>query len=203
MPPSDPPAASSPSSTAEAPSGRAPSSASPVAAGTEERRAALAKAAFDAVAPRLRPGDNPTNTTMWDVALTPVVPAAWPPDGTVVTYVYARGRSARLSDGEHVAAPFARIVSAPGAVDRVSSLGKRLVERGVQGVRPLGSEEIAVPGAAQLEGTVRQLSRAQVEAPPPDDLRASYCLWKSTNGVIAADVVAASPAFFRWLACKP
>lgn len=187
---SSPPAASPPATTA---------SAVPVVEG-EDRRVTLAKAALRAVEPKLLPGDTATNTTMWRHALAPVVPATWPPDGSVVTLVYASGHRMGLADGEQVAAPFARIVTASGN-DRLETLGSTLVDRGIQGVRPMRREEMAVPHATKLDATVRALTAASVQAPPSPELKASYCQWKSLNGIIAPDIVAAQPAFFRWLGC--
>jgi hypothetical protein len=190
------PVAASNSDAAPKPS-RAPERSAPMTT----TYAALAKAAFAPLAPAIDASRGPPKI-FWREALAPVVPSSWPPNGVVVRYVYARAIGG-ISDGERIAAPFARIVSAPGAAPRVETLATSLIDLGVQGVRPVRASELPARSLDEVEAEVIALTAAAATSPPPSAIKTAYCFWKKFNGVIADPIAARHREFFGWLACQP
>jgi len=145
----------------------------------------------------------------WSFAVTPPIPAAWPPDGKGVVYYYAFAygmNPSRLADGEWIAAPWARVkVDATGqAAPQLEMLTKGIKEVGIQGVRPLRDEEIkTLDQQAAVEEQIQTISKKTslrgIDAKP---LKQFFQLWCSTNGVIVEQLRSKHPQFFDWVGCK-
>jgi hypothetical protein len=145
----------------------------------------------------------------WSFAVTPPIPAAWPPDGKGVVYYYAYAygmNPSRLADGEWIAAPWARVkVDATGqAASQLEMLTKGIKEVGIQGVRPLRDEEIkTLDQQAAVEEQIQTISKKTslrgIDAKP---LKQFFQLWCSTNGVIVEQLRSKHPQFFDWVGCK-
>jgi hypothetical protein len=135
-------------------------------------------------------------TVFWDYRVAPPLPSEWPmaPRSTLVRWVYGAGRDVNLSDGERIAAPWARLdVGADGALT-LTTLSKRLDVIGTQGVRPVSKDDAeTVRRVHQADDALRKNDLAQV--------RAGYCLWRSWNGAIAGHLEAKHAAFFAALDC--
>jgi hypothetical protein len=132
----------------------------------------------------------------WDPRVAPPLPSEWPmtPKGTLVRWVYAAGRDMNLSDGERVAAPWARIdLSAEGARN-LTTLSSALEPFDTQGVRPVSKAEVEVLGQlAEAEASLRKNDL--------DAVKAGYCAWRSMNGTIAQRIEPKHAAFFKALRC--
>lgn len=114
----------------------------------------------------------------WQYRVSPPFPATWPSskDAPVVFYVYAtKFNPMRIMDGVHVAAPWAEIQVDPtnASPPKVTIKKKKLVDIGIQGVRPLKKEEIN-----------------------------SQCAWIKNNSVIAKQIEPLQQSFFASLECK-
>lgn len=139
--------------------------------------------------------------------LSPPFPDAWPLSGPLVLryHAYATRLGAGVSDGEHVAKPWA--VGLLAGKSRFDVTSKKLVELGIQGVRPIDGEELAaLRQDASLRGWWDELALhpddAKVAAEKRVQMRSFYCVWKKLNGVIAQVIVPQHAAFFGWLGCE-
>ena len=138
-------------------------------------------------------------TRGWTLQVTPAFPTAWPADGTTRRYAFAYRVPPRMADAAEVAAPWAVAEQRPGAPATVIPLGQGLSPLGLQGVRPMGGEEMALAGrTAEVDALL---------ATPPDAagaalIRAFHCNWRRRQGVIAAAVLPLHPAFDAWLGCR-
>lgn len=146
---------------------------------------------------------------VWSLALTPALPAAWPPapggQTPWIRYAYARGRKfppEGLADAERISAPWLRIEMLAGRPEaRFVLLATGLQPVSIQGVRPLRKEEADVLFRSQ-EYDVPPASLPQSFS--PDDprlapLRAYYRLWLQTNGAVAELIKANHVKFFEWI----
>jgi hypothetical protein len=120
-------------------------------------------------------------------------------------YAYASGNSLErpLADGIHVAAPWARVEVEPaaGLVVRVEQLSPETREVGIQGVRPVSREELAIyDERASVEAYLRGL-RALPEAGTAETQRLQryYRTWLKYNGTIARAIQAYHEAYFAWV----
>ena len=128
----------------------------------------------------------------WMPALSPPLPSSWPPDGRVRRYAFAYRPRPGLADGAEVAAPWA-------IVEReVTVLDRTLTPLGIQGVRPLRAEEIAL---AERDAEVAALLAGPPDAAGAALVRAFHCGWAGRQGVIARDILARHPDFAAWLGC--
>ena len=118
--------------------------------------------------------------------------------GTLVRYSFAMRLNPSVSDGAEMAAPWAKSTLNSTGKIVVEQLSARLRPLGLQGVRPLRSEEIALLGREQ---EVEQ--RFLVGGKPATDgvVRDFTCSWISRQGVVAAAIMPLHPSFERWLAC--
>lgn len=170
---------------------------------SESALEAVVSDAWRRVEPRTT-GSDPLRA--WHVRLTPPFPVIWPPvkEPRFDYYAYAYRRDPALADGEHVAAPWARI--------RVRWLRDEdpelvlLTEEpraiGVQGVRPLEEEEQRIQRRRdEVEGIVLGLNTLPHEE-HADKVRAFYCLWLRSHDKVAALVSPRHPSFVRWLDCR-
>jgi len=142
-----------------------------------------------------QPSDNsPPPGVLWRWVLTPPLPTAWPvtPKAKLVRHVYAHGQDMMLRDGVRVAAPWA-VVDVTTTKPKVARLSDAVKPIGTQGVRPLTKDEVAVQQQPSTDSALRRSDLAAV--------RARYCLWLKTSGVIAQHVQAQHQAFFDALKC--
>lgn len=141
-------------------------------------------------------------------ALTPPLPAAWPPngDGILAYYAYAYGLGTHLSDGEYNSAPWGRLLvkTKGSAKPEFERLANEVKELGTQGVRPLTQEETEIRATEDLAyKSLRSLARGKSAPKGPDRvLQAYYCLWLGTHGVVAGSLEEKLGAFFKWLDCE-
>ncbi len=85
----------------------------------------------------------------WNYSVSLPFPSVWPPDRNLalIYYIYALGYAPRsLADGIYVAAPWACIeVDLKGNFPpKFKLLSNKIKEIGIQGVRPLNEEELAI-----------------------------------------------------------
>jgi hypothetical protein len=151
---------------------------------------------------------QPTNQTEdWDYRITVPFPENWPPKpgNELVYYAVPYGLDMRkLADAEYVGAPWARITTSPGGSPQVKYLTKKIVRLDRQGIRPLLAKEIEIFDSREaVEALLSQLTAL------PDSssletkrIRDFYCLWISTNGVLAGQLSKDHKSFFDWLACQ-
>ena len=130
----------------------------------------------------------------WVPALSPPVPAAWPAavGGRTRRYAFAYRARPGLADGAEVAAPWAFVE------EGVTILTRTLTPLGIQGVRPMRAEEIAL---AERDAEVASLLAGPLDAAGAALIRAFHCGWAARQGVIARDVLARHPDFAAWLGC--
>jgi hypothetical protein len=138
----------------------------------------------------------------WQMLLSPAFPQSWPPPpagrGSVVRYAFATRLKPGVVDGAEMAAPWARVMLDARGIQRVERLTRHLRPLGLQGVRPLGTAEIAL---ADREQDVAELLLTG-GTPATDNLvRELTCGWISRQGVVAAAITPLHPGFTRWLAC--
>jgi hypothetical protein len=169
--------------------------------------AAQAALVADAWRARIAAGRAGPIGTAWSQRLTPPLPIAWPPagQGQLEVFAYAARPGDRISDGEETAAPWARIRVLAGA-PKLDDLGE-LQRIGIQGVRPLSADEIAIVRSG--DEAAAALARIASARTLPNDasedaslVRRYFCLWRRTNGVIATALAPAHAGFFAWLGCK-
>ncbi len=145
----------------------------------------------------------------WQYAVSPPIPASWPPDGSGLLYFYAfayGGNPARLADGQFVAAPWARVnVDATGkSAPKLEILRKGIKEVGIQGVRPLTQDQITVLKIQpEFEAQMSRLSRDTALPPAATEaLKSYFTLWCVTNGTIAEQLRPLHKDFFNWVGCE-
>ena len=154
------------------------------------------------------PAGPPGQFVGWSPAVSPALPAAWPPDGKgqIHYYAYAYGFRPSLSDAQVVGAPWARVtVDATGrASPRLGILTRKVKEIGIQGVRPLRTDEIPVAKSydaveAELYKLSRQTSLANIDT---SAIKRYFRHWCDTNGTMAEQIRPLHKAFFDWVGCK-
>jgi hypothetical protein len=149
----------------------------------------------------------PNQTEDWDYRITIPFPENWPPKpgNGLVYYAVPYGLDMRnLADAENVGAPWARITTSPGRSPQVTYLATKIVRLDRQGVRPLGAKEIEIFDSREAV----KASLSQLTALPDSSsletkrIRDFYCLWISTNGVLAGQLTKDHKSFFDWLGCQ-
>jgi hypothetical protein len=97
-----------------------------------------------------------------------------------------------IVDAELTSKPWAKVeVSAHG--QKFVILSDKIVDHGMQGVRPISEDEIALRLAHERE---LDKGRATYESQ-----KSYYCLWTSANGVVVDAIKPHHKAFFKWLGC--
>jgi len=134
----------------------------------------------------------------WQVNLSPIFPAAWPPEGKSVIYGYARAFDTGLHDAERVGNIWAEARLSGEAV-KIEAVHAAIEDLGPQGFRPIGRDD---PVIALNEIAQDRLLAAKSEKDFDEDVRKFYCRWRRYNGVIAAKIEPLQQGFFGWLACK-
>ena len=149
----------------------------------------------------------PNQAINWDYRITVPFPESWPPKpgNGLVYYAVPYGLDMpNLADAEYVGAPWARITTSPGRFPQVKYLTTKIVKVDRQGVRPLFAKEIEIFDSREaVEASLSKLAAL------PDSsnletkrIRDFYCLWMSTNGVLAGQLTKDHKSFFDWLACQ-
>jgi len=149
----------------------------------------------------------PNRTESWDYRITVPFPESWPPKAGngLVYYAVPYGLNIRnLADAEYVGAPWARIMISPGRSSQIKYLTTKILRLDRQGVRPLFAKEIEIFDSR--EAVKASLSKLTA-LPDPSSLetkriRDFYCLWMSTNGVLAGQLAKDHKTFFDWLGCQ-
>jgi len=149
----------------------------------------------------------PNRTESWDYRITVPFPESWPPKAGngLVYYAVPYGLNIRnLADAEYVGAPWARIMISPGRSSQIKYLTTKILRLDRQGVRPLFAKEIEIFDSR--EAVKASLSKLTA-LPDPSSLetkriRDFYCLWMSTNGVLAGQLTKDHQSFFDWLGCQ-
>ena len=147
--------------------------------------------------------------SFWRFQLTPPLPAIWPAQGSgkICYYAYAQAVDPRLSDGVRVAAPWAKaLLDSPFRSEglRMEILSRQLQVLGIQGVRPLSSQEMEI---MKEEYRARDALLLWTTAPSPVSeqdrkrMKDYYCQWVNSNGLIAANIRPLHEEFFTWLGC--
>jgi hypothetical protein len=174
-----------------------------------EKVEAMVKEEWKKIEATIEPAASPQDFMGWRYALSPAIPAAWPPDGkgSVYYYAFAYGLNpTRLADAEFVAAPWLRVkVDAIGkSAPQLEILTKKIKEIGIQGVRPLEAEELGVlKQAKQVEEQVYKLTQAtSLRSVDSVTVKQHYQLWCSTQGAIAEQLRPQHKKFFDWVGCK-
>jgi len=149
----------------------------------------------------------PNRTESWDYRITVPFPESWPPKAGngLVYYAVPYGLNIRnLADAEYVGAPWARIMISPGRSSQIKYLTTKILRLDRQGVRPLFAKEIEIFDSR--EAVKASLSKLTA-LPDPSSLetkriRDFYCLWMSTNGLLAGQLTKDHQSFFDWLGCQ-
>lgn len=136
---------------------------------------------------------------IWSAARTPFFPNEWPPTPSTVwtslVYAYGNDPASGLADGQHVAAPWARVeMSAAAQTARIITLRDSLIDSGtIQGMRPLSQQEIeAITPAVETAGPP-DLSAADAE-----NLRRYYGFWLRNHGAVSKSL-AIPEGFLQWV----
>lgn len=147
-------------------------------------------------------GTKPPGTIWRPISGLPFA-ASWPPaaDGRVAYHVYAIGLQPGLSDASLVSAPWARATVDKANAVAVETVAPKLVSLGIQGHKPVDrSHWLAITtGAAALVTAAR--AGAAPSAAQAKAIRAGYCLWLESNGVVAKPLRALERDFIAWLKC--
>ncbi len=150
---------------------------------------------------------QPSGVVGWQYVISPPFPCQWPPkgQGEICYYAYARGLRFGLTDAEAIAAPWGRVrwdVSGRRP-PRMEVLSKGLREAGIQGVRPLLPQEMAIYKTAKaVEARLLVIARASTLKGDESAIHRYYCRWSKDNGVAADQIRPFHPGFFSWLDCK-
>lgn len=150
-----------------------------------------------------KPSGTSVAPVMWNMAVTPVLPASWPPSANTlwVRYAYAQGMDMRLADGVYITTPWAKVeLRQHGVEATVVQLGTKLVENGIQGMVPLKQEEFAVLHNSEAPQTTA-LGLSTLPDPANKNVAAMktyYKAWLQANGRIARMVEADHGVFFAW-----
>lgn len=137
----------------------------------------------------------------WRMMMSPAFPLVWPaPDArsTVVHYAFAMRLDPAVADGAEMTAPWARTLLDADGVIHVEQLSPHLNPLGMQGVRPLRSEEIALAGREE-EAAERLLAGG--EQATGGLVREVTCGWIGRQGVVASAITPRHQSFMRWLDC--
>jgi hypothetical protein len=169
----------------------------------------LVKAEWRRVEASKSPAASPEDFVSWSYSISPVIPAAWPPDGKglLYYYVYAYGLNLRrLADAQLTAAPWGRVkVDVTGrTAPSLEILTKQIEKIGPQGVRPLMAEEVAVfktedAVEEELFKLSRQTGFGRTENPA---IKRYYRLWCETNGTVVEQIRTRHQPFFKWVGCE-
>jgi hypothetical protein len=144
----------------------------------------------------------------WNYYVSPPLPVQWPPDGDhrFFYYIYAMGHDPNIYDGSRISAPWGRIevVSSGNIPPEFMRLSKKIIEIGIQGVRPVSREEALIYKKRESAETYL-LTLALL--PHENDknaqlLREYFCVWCRHNGVILEEIGKLHTPFFLWLGCK-
>jgi hypothetical protein len=145
----------------------------------------------------------------WRYSVSPPFPSVWPPTPNLTLYYYVYAEShdfaGRLADGIYLAAPWGRVEVGMKKKTplKFSLLSYKIKEIGIQGVRPLNEDELAIYRRRDFA----EAYLADLTALPDgnekavQELKAYYCLWRSNNG-IAEEIRPYYEQFFQWLECK-
>jgi len=140
----------------------------------------------------------------WTPAVTPPFPTRWPPerDHLVVRYLYATCFDPQVMDGVRVGAPWGRLECSGGdrRRPRFVRMAGSIREIGIQGVRPVTKEEMAIYEKSGIaESGLRALVGMPYESDPgTPPLRNYYRAWCGHNGVIVSEIASLHEPFFRW-----
>jgi hypothetical protein len=149
-------------------------------------------------------GSGPTpsgSVGAWKMAIAPLIPASWPPDGSTYLYAYARRLDFQLRDGERTADLWARACIAQSGEVTVELLAKQTTELGIQGVRPVVMEEMERHFENGRRVQSGLLSARQASDVDRTLAKEYYARWKQWNGVIAERIAARHKAFFAAIGC--
>jgi hypothetical protein len=153
--------------------------------------------------------DPPDGNLVWRYRTTPIFPVQWPPTqrSSLVRYIYLTGQDFEkpVMDGELKASPWAKLVyETPRALPLFRNLTKNIREKGIQGVRPLMEQEIAILSTlAHTENILFKLwtKHKTPILPEQEDaalLKAFYSLWYRCHGVIGSEIIQNHEPFFFW-----
>lgn len=154
------------------------------------------------VQPKRPPG------VFWDYVISPPFPSIWPPDknSCLCYYAYAAGHDLRggLADGVHLSAPWGRVEVEIGRSLKFKPLASKIRAIGIQGVRPISKDELAIyerkESAETYLGTLTTLPDEKEKG--VSELKKYYCTWGNHNGVIVEEIRLHHTQFFQWLGCE-
>jgi hypothetical protein len=146
----------------------------------------------------------------WSFAISPAIPAAWPPNGSGVVHYYAYARAVNpmmLMDGEFTAAPWARLTvdtTRQGSNPAIEILMTEVREIGIQPVRPITAKEQALFEKDHLaDDELRAMSQRTSAGWFRARLARRYLrAWCDLNSTIAALLRRRHKPFFRWAGCR-
>jgi len=139
--------------------------------------------------------------------VTPAFPSTWPPaEGLqLIYYVYAYGNHSdvrrQIVDGHLISVPWACICKdmAPDSQPVVEFLLGELRSLGIQGFRPLSSDELAIyEQTARIEESLGRLTKGSSDR-DYQALKVFYGTWLGLNGVIGEEIAKHHAGLFRWL----
>lgn len=132
----------------------------------------------------------------WVLDVTPPVPMCWPEE-PLVYYASARRFRPGLSDGQDIAAPWARVDSQAN----VTLLTDSVTLLGTEGIRPLTRGELLLLQEVERAGPLQDLWPLAPRDPAVAMLlRRWYCHWSRVR-LVSRDVLARHPEFAAFLDC--
>lgn len=136
------------------------------------------------------------NHPKWGVAISPVFPASWPPDGRCVAYAHASAFVPN-SNAVRIGGLWAEAHITGGKV-KVVNVRDDIRNLGLQGIHLLEEDE---PVAALAEKAQRKVLAAKQIKDLDEDVRRYYFWWRK-RFLIADEIEPLQKPFFEWLERK-
>lgn len=147
-------------------------------------------------------------SSFWGMKISPPIPLLWPSSkgGEVKFIAYAMAFDPSISDGSRIGSPWAVITVDPADPSKmdVNQIVERFKDIGIQGVRPLMPEEtnIVKKGFDAEDALLMAIAgKKALSGDSMRDVKAYYCLFKKTNGVIYNELTQYGADFFKSLSC--
>lgn len=164
---------------------------------------------WEKLKPNPVPQSNEVPNKWWMYYISPPFPSIWPPKPNLRLYYYAYAQgldfTGGLVDAVYIAASWARVkLDIKGNKSpELERLSNRIEEIGIQGIRPLSEEEMAIfekgASAQAFLGNLTTLPDRKEQS--VSELIDYYCTWLRLNAAIASDIRSFHEAFFKWLQC--
>ena len=132
----------------------------------------------------------------WEPVLSPMFPAAWPPNGKGVIYGFAHAYDTEIKDAEPVGSVWAEVRVSAGEKTEVANVKAEIRDLGLQEFHPVSMREPVVALWGQAH---QKVLKAKSEKDLDDVVRKVYRQWREFNPVICTQLEPLHRAFFEWL----